>query len=149
MLLRDHRCCTCRVCLSCRLNNKALTDALHGDAMAMLMAMHQTNPMLAGAGANFNAMRPSPVLPPLSLPPKVPQVHAGRQPGQPTPEQMMMANAEISRCGSSGLVCVACLADAAPFPLQELCWPDTPAVVWRGRVGMTGGLCALAAQLLP
>jgi len=81
-----------------RLNNKMIADALHGDTLAMFLAMQQ-NPLLAGgAGAN---MRPGPVLPPLSLPPRVPHMPAGRphQPGQPTPEQMMMANAEISRCG--------------------------------------------------
>lgn len=75
-----------------------IADALHGDTLAMFLAMQQ-NPLLAGgAGAN---MRPGPVLPPLSLPPRVPHMPAGRphQPGQPTPEQMMMANAEISRCG--------------------------------------------------
>jgi hypothetical protein len=83
-----------------RLNNKMLTDALHGDAFAMFMAMQQANPMLAGAGANFNAMRPGAVLPPLSLPPKAPHMPTGRQPGQPTAEQLMMANAEISRWGT-------------------------------------------------
>jgi hypothetical protein len=81
-------------CFVRRFNNKMLSDALHGDALAMFMAMQQ-NPLLAGA--NFPGGRPGPMLPNMSLPPKGPQPPMGRQPGQPTPEQMMMANAEISR----------------------------------------------------
>lgn len=73
-----------------------LTDALQGDALAMFMAMQQSNPLLAGTGANLPG-GPRPGLPHMPLPPKTPQPPMGRQPGQPTPEQMMMANAEICR----------------------------------------------------
>lgn len=74
------------------------TDNLSRDALAMFMAMQQQGNSLA-PGATPN-LRPGssgtgPLLPSLSLPPKIP--HAPLQTGQPTPEQMMMANAEISR----------------------------------------------------
>lgn len=73
-----------------------LTDALQGDALAMFMAMQQSNPLLPGGGPHFPG-GPRPGMHHMPLPPKMPRPSMGRQPGQPTPEQMMLANAEISR----------------------------------------------------
>lgn len=90
------RCVPDPALLSARLN------ALQGDALAMFMAMQQhNNPLMPGGhGPNFHGgnARPGHV-----LPPRAPHMPMGRQPGQPTPEQMMMANAEISRCAQGGL----------------------------------------------
>jgi hypothetical protein len=93
-----------------------LADAMHGDALAMFMAMQQHSALMAGAGANFPGARPG--MPPMSLPPKGPMGH--RTPGQPTPEQMMMASAEISRCVVLAFLGLCC---------AELCLSQSPKAV--------------------